>query len=266
MAGSGNPLVVFEAGIGVCASVWVRVQPLVAAHNRTLAYDRAGFGGSDEDPAPRSLERMVADLAAVLSQLDQESPVILVGSSLGGAIVRLFALSHPERVAGLVLVDPAMAEAEPEWLTRRRARGFTLAATLARVGLHKPLIMAAMKPALPPSMPQAARSVLIRDLTSPRNQRAAAREAQEIGDLGSTLTDLQSRGLPDVPVTTIVAALADRPKLANLRATMIEVGRREMENHSGGRFVIASQSSHPIPSQQPELVAAEITRVVEMVR
>jgi hypothetical protein len=108
----------------------------------------------------------------------------------------------------------------------RPARGFTLAATLARVGLHKPLVMAAMKSALPPSMPQAARSVLIRDLTSPRNQRAAGREAQEIGD----------------------------------------VGRREMENHSGSRFVIASQSSHPIPSQQPELVAAEITRVVEMVR
>ena len=148
----------------------------------------------------------------------------------------------------------------------RPAKGFTLAATLARVGRHKPLVMTAMKSALPPSMPQAARSVLIRGLTSPRNQRAGAREAQEIGDLGSTLTDLQSRGLPDVPVTTIVGALTDRPKLAALRATMVDVGRREMENHSGGRFVIASQSSHPIPSQQPELVAAEITRVVEMLR
>jgi hypothetical protein len=29
-AGAGDPLVVFEAGIGVCSSVWVNVQPLVA--------------------------------------------------------------------------------------------------------------------------------------------------------------------------------------------------------------------------------------------
>ena len=98
----------------------------------------------------------------------------------------------------------------------RPAKGFTLAATLARVGLPMPLVMAAMKSALPPSMPQAARSVLIRDLTSPRNQRAAAREAQEIGDLGSTLTDLQSRGLPDLPVTTIVRGSNRSPEACGL--------------------------------------------------
>ena len=126
----------------------------------------------------------------------------------------------------MALAEPPRTDERPQMVRvgrpprDRPAKGFTLAATLARVGLHKPLVMAAMKSALPPSMPHAARSVLIRDLTSPRNQRAAAREAQEIGDLGSTLTDLQSRGLPDVPVTTIVGALTDRPKLAALRATM----------------------------------------------
>jgi pimeloyl-ACP methyl ester carboxylesterase len=64
----------------------VTVQRLVAEQTRTLAYDRAGLGGSDDDPNPRSLERMVADFAAVLDRIDATG-VVLVGTSLGGPIL-----------------------------------------------------------------------------------------------------------------------------------------------------------------------------------
>jgi pimeloyl-ACP methyl ester carboxylesterase len=109
LAGIGNPLVVFEAGIAMAASMWGSVQPLVAAETRTLAYDRAGLGGSDADPHPRSLERYADDLDLLLEEIEPEAPVVLVGSSLGGAIIRIFASKHPQRPVGMVFVDPLVA-------------------------------------------------------------------------------------------------------------------------------------------------------------
>ena len=60
----------------------------MAAETRTLAYDRAGLGGSDADPRPRSLERFADDLDLLLNEVEPAAPVVLVGASLGGAISR----------------------------------------------------------------------------------------------------------------------------------------------------------------------------------
>jgi pimeloyl-ACP methyl ester carboxylesterase len=266
VAGRGDPLVVFEAGLGVCASIWVTVQRLVAEQTRTLAYDRAGFGGSDDDPRPRSLEHCVADLAAVLDQVDANGGVVLVGASMGGLILRRFAQAHPRRVAGLVFVDAAVAEALPDWQVRRLRRAFTTLAVLSRVGLHTPLIRAAMRPATEAPMPPGDRAVLVRDFYSARNARGAAREAREIDLSVSFVARLQAVGLPDAPVTVLVGEQTGRRESAKLRAAMQDVGRREMQAHPHGRFVAASRSSHVIPQQEPGLVADEILRMLRAVR
>jgi pimeloyl-ACP methyl ester carboxylesterase len=83
VAGSGDPLIVFEAGLGAGASMWVTVQRLVADQTRTLSYDRAGYGGSSVDRRPRSVERLAADLAAMLNAVEPNTPAVLVGSSFG---------------------------------------------------------------------------------------------------------------------------------------------------------------------------------------
>jgi pimeloyl-ACP methyl ester carboxylesterase len=178
----------------------------------------------------------------------------------------MFASTHPQRVAGLVFVDAGVAEALPAWHIRRLRRGFSLAAALARIGLHERLMTAVMKPAIDPPMPAGARSVMIRDFTSPRNLRTAARESREVDLSAATLARLQQAGLPHVPVTTIVGSVKGSRESAELRAAMLETGRREMATHPAGRFVTASRSSHTIPSQEPELVAKEIGRVIQMVR
>jgi alpha-beta hydrolase superfamily lysophospholipase len=76
VAGNGDPLVIFEGGIAVCASMWMTVQRLVAEETRTFAYDRAGCGGSADDQDGRSLQRMADDLAAVLDAADEDGPAI----------------------------------------------------------------------------------------------------------------------------------------------------------------------------------------------
>lgn len=103
--GTGSPTVVLEAGAAATRSSAL-VQPLVATFARTVVYDRAGLGRSAPDPVSRTMRRMADDLGALLGALGSDR-FVLVGHSAGGPIVRLAAADAPERIAGLVLVDPS---------------------------------------------------------------------------------------------------------------------------------------------------------------
>jgi pimeloyl-ACP methyl ester carboxylesterase len=102
--GSGAPTVVLEGGI---TSDWAAVQPAVAANDRVCSYDRPDSPGSRSDPAPqRNAQQVVDDLRALLTAAGESGPFVLVGHSMGGLYVQLYASEYPTEVAGLVLVDP----------------------------------------------------------------------------------------------------------------------------------------------------------------
>lgn len=102
----GRPVVVFESGGGTTLNNWGTVFTDVAAFAPVVAYDRAGIGGSVWDGEPPTPERRVAQLRALLAELDAPPPYVLVGHSWGGPLIRVFAGHHPDEVAGLVYVDP----------------------------------------------------------------------------------------------------------------------------------------------------------------
>lgn len=106
--GSGAPTVLLEAGIGGFAFDWRTVQGQMAQRTRVCSYDRAGLGHSPAGPLPRDTRAEVADLEALLPAAGIHAPYILVGHSMGGYNVRLFASRHLRDVAGIVLVDPAV--------------------------------------------------------------------------------------------------------------------------------------------------------------
>jgi len=129
-SGSGVPAVVFESGLGEDATTWSNVQPQVALFARTLAYDRAGLGKSDPSPHHKTVPEMAFELHSLLHTARVPPPYVLVGHSLGGAIVQVFAHSYPKEVAGLVLVDPEDGRLNdrlrshmtaPEWAERQKA-------------------------------------------------------------------------------------------------------------------------------------------------
>lgn len=104
--GDGPQAVLLEAGGNADSATWFRVQSLLSPQARVCAYDRAGYGFSDQGPLPRDLDADVADLAALVTAAKLRTPLVLVGHSLGSNIVRAYARQHPQAVRALVLVDP----------------------------------------------------------------------------------------------------------------------------------------------------------------
>ena len=104
---TGNgPAVLLEAGGGGSSVEWSMVREQLGPGVRTCAYDRAGLGRSDQGPAPRTMRQEVYELHALLDATKETSPYVMVGQSIGGLLVRLYADAYPGDVAGVVLVDP----------------------------------------------------------------------------------------------------------------------------------------------------------------
>src|ERR1700730_10920245 len=103
--GKGNPTVVVENGLGDFSFGWILVQSKVATFTRICTYDRAGYAWSDPGPKPRTYAQLNLELHDALAKLDERGPLILVGHSFGGGVVRNYAAAYPGDVAGMVLVD-----------------------------------------------------------------------------------------------------------------------------------------------------------------
>lgn len=110
--GDGNPTVVLDSGLGDTYISWRAVQPEIAKFTRVCSYDRAGLGYSDPSPEPRTSKVMAQELHALLQAAAIPPPYILVGHSMGGYDVRLFASEHRNEVAGMVLVDSSHPDQE----------------------------------------------------------------------------------------------------------------------------------------------------------
>lgn len=102
-----GPTYVLVHGLGGALTNWDWLAPLLAEHGRVLALDLGGFGltqvpdGKSTVPANRAL------LDGFLKTLDLDR-VVLVGNSMGGAIVTQETLAEPSRVAAVVLIDPLL--------------------------------------------------------------------------------------------------------------------------------------------------------------
>lgn len=227
--GSGAPTVVMDAGVNSGSQVWTLVQPGVASFTRVCVYDRAGLGRSDPIPRPRTSQEIVDDLHALLTNAAVPPPYVLVAHSFGGLNARLYAHQHPREVAGLVLVD----------------------------AVHEDRFAATAKVLTP----------------SQQREFERAREANPEGlDYYESSRLVRGIGpaLPDLPVVVIARGRSEVwPR--GWPAAALERVWRELQSDLASRaprgtLVVAEQSDHNIPGQQPEIVVEATRQVVGVVR
>jgi pimeloyl-ACP methyl ester carboxylesterase len=260
--GTGAPTVVFEAGMGMSRRSWALVAPAVGERTQAVTYDRAGFGRSTVDPADRTVARAASDLVGLLEHLDA-GPVVLVGHSYGGPIVRQAHAIAPERVAGLVLVDATDEGCDllVARTTGRQERIFAAAIpVMARLGLTA-MIARRVARALPPEERRA--------FGAEAGSVAAARaHRRELVVCGADLRRLRDEPHPpvDVPITLISGAGPTGGVAATRRRDcLVAAHRRRADASARGRHVRAEQSGHMVMLSEPDLVVDEIMRLVEEV-
>ena len=280
--GRGSPTVVIEPGNGDFSLCWGHVQREVAKFTRICTYDRAGLGWSERSPQPRTAHDIVKDLHTLLARAGVEPPYVLVGHSLGGPLVRLYAHEHPDQVVGMVLVDAAHEEQwlrYPEAVRRLQPRADKM---MSRVlGLMQTAVatgLFALAPRLYPRqalsmVPEETRETYRGVMSADAKGLAAIRE--EYGayqDHFAAVRAAHITSLGDIPL--IVLSHGKTQPLPGLSAEV----SREFEQicqqmhieltaqSSHGKRIVAEKSGHYIQLDQPELVIDAIREVVEAVQ
>jgi pimeloyl-ACP methyl ester carboxylesterase len=226
VAAASRPTVVLEAGSGAFAATMAWLHRALAIHARVVAYDRAGYGFSAPAAGPLDATSVAADLREALHRRGLAGPYLLVGHSLGGGYVRVFAANYPDEVVGLVLLDPVHEEqmerqpAETTQALELAQRQLALAPLLARLGTFRLLDV---QRDLLASLPEdAALQHRARSVTA-GGMRAYAREAAGLPDLLEEVAraeEAAGAAFGGLPVRVISATEPGEGETRRARASM----------------------------------------------
>jgi pimeloyl-ACP methyl ester carboxylesterase len=251
--GTGSPTVVIEAGLGDWSTSWGGVvQPEVAKTTRVCTYDRAGFGWSDARSLPSDAAQFAKELHTLLQNANVPGPYVLVGHSLGGFIVRIFAHDYASEVAGVVLVDSMNPKQVTESLSNRLALFSSLEAGLARVGVGRLLLKLGILPSVPPGE-EAYYPLFVR----PQSFQTTANEYRGLPDSAAQAAAVKSLG--DLPLIVLTAKLNDNPGWPAWQPELLQLS-------SNSQQLFAENSGHVIQDDEPDAAVAAILKMVELVR
>jgi pimeloyl-ACP methyl ester carboxylesterase len=237
--GHRSPTVVFEGGL---THDWYDLQNQLTPFTRVCSYDHPNgpWSRSDPAPTPRTARDYVADLHTLLRVAHVPGPYVLAGHSNGGLFTQLYASTHPRQVAGLVLIDAVHAAYH-----QRR--------------------LAMLKPLLPPDVWEALR----REAMTPQPRLLDPERVDIWTSERQTRVALRRSPLRPMPLVVLARGRPEDPDAAFVEQDerLWRQLQRELAHLvPGGRLVIATNSSHDIQHQQPELVLDAIRDVVRAVR
>jgi len=267
--GTGPVTVVLESALGGTWMDWALVQPEVATFSRVCSYDRAGMGWSQPGPRPRTSERIAAELEALLAAAGERPPYVLVGHSIGGYHVRVFATRRPREVAGLVLVEAAheemLARLPPE--VTRQLDGLAAQLRWLRYGMYVGLprlrglcgqAPAGLERLQGEQTFNQCRVSFVRTLE--QELAAVSEDAAEVAATG---------GLGDRPLIVVERDFGspdpDLPPQVAEKATAVgrELQQELSRLSTAGRLVVAQGSGHYVQLDRPDVVVRAIRELVK---
>lgn len=105
-----QPTIVIESGAGTVSPVYARLQRTLARKYPVCSYDRPGLGWSQPDAQPLDAQRNAHRLHSLLQAAGVRGPLVFIGHSLGGLLMRVYTGLYPEQVAGLMMLDASHPE------------------------------------------------------------------------------------------------------------------------------------------------------------
>ena len=262
--GQGSPTVILDSGLGDSYISWHKVQPQIAQFVRVCSYDRAGLGYSDSGPHPRTSKDIAGELRTLLHNAGVAPPYILVGHSMGGYDVRLYASLYRGEVAGMVLVDsshpeqrkrlpPALNDLDASWLREQEFLEFTLPFGIPRL---LGFCDTDVKARAAECNFHSAREAVAEMKTFP----VSVAQTAATGSLGNMPLAVISHD-PDKP----------QPDLPEDLVKPINSAWQQMQEElshlsTAGTHVIARNSGHYIQIDRPEVVIEAVRTVVDQAR
>lgn len=279
----GGPTVVVDAGNGDFSVSWIEIQREVEKSARICTYDRAGYGWSDTSPHPRTASHMANELHQLLVNANVEPPYLLVGHSLGGLTVRVYASLYPDEVAGVVLVDAGhedqLQRLPPEYLRlyKQQQSYFSVLGFMSRFGILR-LIGSSSKGAdlAPPQvakLPEEIQPVYLTMISHPSYFDTTLAELRALPEITAEVRATEPLG--DTPLLILTADSLDQAALQSIGlgddfpADRLQQTFNELQNEfetlsTRSRHVIVKDSTHAINLDQPQAVIDAIREMVTL--
>ena len=243
--GEGSPTVIFVSGRTAPGYVWTPTQRGVSAFTRACWYDRADLGWSDSGPDPEWADAAARDLHRLVQNAGLRPPLVLVGHSFGGHVIRLYHHAYPGEASGMVFVDTALEDAgmiqgmpHREMPAIPRSVILGLSMVLGRLGMIRFL---ASEPGSPPKQWSADEWEVLALL---RRQRNVLLADAKLGP-GRASDDLvrATAGLEEMPLIVLTQGNQASPSAASpgvLRG-WLDLQRRFAERSRRGRQVVRTR-------------------------
>jgi len=264
--GEGSPAVILEAGGGNPWLSWYKVQPQAAQFTRVYSYDRAGLGWSDPSPKPRTIKVIAEELRTLLYNAEIAGPFVLVGHSLGGMDVRMFANQYPSEVVGMVLVDSSHPDQDdrfpPEAKKLAAATKYVIRAMQMTLPIGLPRFLASR------SVPKQVQLEFCAVFCRPQFIAAVRAEAAAQDENSAQVRALGSLG--NMPLIV----LSHDPEKVHFPGNLTEPVNREWgkmqeelaQLSSNGPHLVVKGSGHDIQIDKPEAVVNAIRKVVSQAK
>lgn len=235
----GSLTILFESGGGMDSTEWSKLAPEIAGKTGAtiVTYDRAGFGKSDLPETPYDMRTETKWLLDGLKKLGLEKNLILVGHSYGGWLIRLIASMNPDNISGMVFIDPFSSE--------------FVDILGAKYLDEQPMIG---KLPFDTSKPEKLTKI----------QRALVRMISD--GLQRKTEIMRKTTIPvGIPVRLITCGKPFLPKPEEQKAW-----RRSHEQIvskiKGAKLIVAEQSGHMIPFEQPGIIIETILEVIQLTK
>lgn len=240
------PTLVLANSLGTDARIWDAVIARLGARYRVVSYDKRGHGLSDAPDGDYLLDDHVDDLQGLLNHLEIER-LALAGVSVGGLIAQGFALRHPDRLAALVLCDTAAKVGDATMWNQRIT------------AVREQGLASIAEPVMARWFTERFRLERADDVAGWRNMLLRTPDDGYVGTCAA-LRDADLRGaIPAIAIPTLV--VVGEQDLS----TPVELVRGMADAITGAQFAVIPDCGH-IPSiEQPQALAALMTRFLNEV-